>query len=63
MSDIDKALEELRNGSVEQEVSKSPTRVPEVSTPQLQDEQTLIQEKPEMRKTRHMTRYFLAQRI
>lgn len=45
MSDIDKALEELRNGSVEQEVSKSPTRVPEVSTPQLQDEQTLIQEK------------------
>ncbi|QHS71487.1 Boi1p [Saccharomyces paradoxus] len=45
MSDIDKALEELRNGSVEQEVSRSPTKVPKVSALEVQDEETLIQDK------------------
>ena len=45
MSDIDKALEELRNDSVEQDMSKSATKVPQLSAFEMQDEETLIQDK------------------
>ncbi|EJS44612.1 boi1p [Saccharomyces arboricola H-6] len=45
MSDIDKALEELRNDSVEHETSKSSTKVPEINAMDIQDEETLIQER------------------
>lgn len=46
MSDIDKALEELRSDSVELEKTISPVKLPELNAMVMPDEETLIQEKP-----------------
>ncbi|CAI4054765.1 hypothetical protein SKDZ_02G0240 [Saccharomyces kudriavzevii ZP591] len=45
MSDIDKALEELRNESVEQEIPASFAKIAEVNDMEAQDEETLIQDR------------------